>query len=714
MRPDIPVDRPAWLRTFTRYRPKRLRRRSIAVWDIETADGTLLGPPAGIAFTSDRDFCTPLEQVKQFGGPACMTDFLSFYLQKRYRGYVAYAHKGLSFDLSHLFANAAVQQWILDAGFRAEVNSSFAIIRRGSHAWYFADSLRLIPEKLAKLLPTFAPAYTKTPLPTSPFSWDDPAWRARITVDTKGLYVALCKLEEVMLETFSVPLSLTMPATSLKAARRMLPVASVPRPPRPALDWIRAGCYSGGRIETYWQGPVTGSINVLDINSAYAWAMKQPLPVGAGRYTRTEQQTGYQVSRCRVVVPTMLIPPVLSRLYHHAFPVGSFQAILTPEEVALARSVGATVDVVEGWHWKRTAPMFQTFVEKCEKLRRTDYSGPLGKTVKLAQNGLYGILGMNPFRREYLLTLENPGPPWTPAFDLDTGTYPPHVWEATCYRESPSQMAHWAAIITARVRVRLTEYLYKCERAGLLPLYAHTDSVWTVGANGLPESVQQLVSDEYGSLKLERMGNEAIIVGPGEAALHSPDNGSTPDGGQADPWHIVSKGWAAIPDDFLRGRAHQVEQTQVFRAGTALKRGSPGRTIHKTIGNFAAMRNRIPPARRPGLTLPKTAEAYSYDYFSYQRWYVGKLLDHPPLRSKARLDPATGLPAGRHGVLVGRTVSLSTRAKLSAAGSRRADREFVEGYEAYLRATAEGVPAALIHELTGERRSKRRKKPGKL
>lgn len=624
-------DRPAWCAAFTKLsRPPR--RRNLAVFDIETADATLLGPAGGIAFTSDAD----APRVLTFGNhsrASCMIHFLRHFLQLKYRGFVAYAHNGMSFDLAHIFGSNDVQQWIMKQGYTVTVDRSFAVVQKHKHSWYFGDSMRFVQESLEKILVSFAPHITKTPLPKTKFSWHSAEWKARITNDTLGLYESLKKLESVMMEAFGVPLSLTMPSTALKAARLMLPLEKVKRPSRKALDWLRAGAYSGGRIEALYQGHADGHILVFDVNSAYAWALRQPLPIGPGRFTRREPSS-YWLARCRIGINTdEKYPPVLSRLYHHKFPVGTFEAFLTSDDAAFIRANTGNVDFVEGFAWKNSFPVFENFINTCERLRKQDYNGPLGKAVKLAQNGLYGILGMNAFRKVQALSEQTLPFPWVHAFDTTTGVYLPNTYEATMYRESPNQMPHWAAIITSRVRLRLTTYLYECVKANLKPLYVHTDSIWTLSQNGIPPTVQQLVSTEYGALKVECEGSHAIVIAPGEGAIET-----------ATGWKIASKGWKTKDDEgkdttadtMMNATPTQIPQTQVFRAGTALKRKIPGRITNKLICSYDAMRNRLPPHYRPGITRPHVAEAFDYAYWSYRAWYVGKLLHDPPSKERAR------------------------------------------------------------------------------
>ena len=621
--------RPFWLSEFRKLNPARARRKSIAVFDIETEDATLLGNPGGICFTSEINY--PEYETFDNKDKDCTIKFLEYFLRKRYRGFIAYAHKGMSFDISHILAKEETQKWIMDNGFSVYVDRSFAVIKKAKHAWYLGDSLRVMPEKLEKILQSFAPHRTKAPLPTGKFSFQDKAWERRIVEDTLGLYESLIEIQKIVKGAFGIPLSFTMPATALKAARTMLPFPYIKRTGRKAMDWIRAGAYSGGRIEVFVQGEFKNHIYCFDINSAYAWAMKGEFPLGRGRYTRQEPKMGYYIGRTVVQVPgNETFPPVLSRLFNHAFCVGEFQALLTKEEVDFARSCGATVKFIEGWTWIKTYPVFKDFIEKCEQLRATDYQGPLGKTIKLMQNGLYGILGMAPFRKVQMLSLEEQKLPWFIAFDNKTGEYVEGAWETIKYRESPNMMHHYAAIITARVRVRLSEYIRMFAQYGLKPMYAHTDSIWAQGKNDLPPEIQAEVSKEYGKLKLEHTGLRAIVVTPGEAALQVNEK----------EWHIASKGWHAEPTIFEQGGTAVVKQTQVYRAGTALKRRVPGQVINKIVLDYNAISNRLPAKYRPGNTIPKKALQYKYDdYWSYSNWYVGKLLAERPNRKKYCLTP---------------------------------------------------------------------------
>lgn len=620
--------REGYLRAFTRVRPGDGRGpRSIAAFDMETIDGTLLGTIAGVAMTSDNDY----PQIRRFSSTL---DFIKAFCRDQYRSFVAYAHKGMSFDIAHLLSSEDVQKYLLENKFIVVVDRSFAIIRKSRHTWFLADSLRVFPERLENVLASFVPHRTKAPLPNVTFSWEHAGWRARIEEDTLGLYEALKRIEKIVWDTFKVPLSITMPSTALRAARTMIPVERITRPPRIALDWIRAGGYSGGRIEIFHQGEIRGNLYCFDINSAYAHAMKGEFPLGAGQYKTSEPKRGFFIGRCKLRVHTEThIPPVLSRLFNHAFCVGEFQAMLSKEEVEFARESGAQVEVLECWTWKDMAPIFRAFIERCQTLRRQDYFGPLGNTVKLMQNGLYGILGMNPFRKMQRMSIENPGKPWVHAFDNRHGMYIPNTFEALMLKETPTQMPHWAALITARVRIQLTRYLLLAEKLDMMPLYAHTDSIWLQSQNGIPKEFQNLISNDYGALKLEKRGNLAIVVAPGEAALKMND----------ETWHVASKGWRVKNEKgedetwkvFEAGVETKISQVQTYRAGTAMKYRKVGHNVRKQVMSFDAMKNRLPAITLPGPTTPHVASAYNYEaYWSFRSWYLGKLFREPPFASR--------------------------------------------------------------------------------
>lgn len=232
-------------------------------------------------------------------------------------------------------------------------------------------------------------------------------------------------------------------------------------------------------------------------------------------------------------------------------------------------------------------------------------------------------------------------------------------------------MPHWAALITARVRTHLTRYLLEFKRAGLEPLYAHTDSIWAWSENGIPQEIRNLCADAYGMLKKEADGTEAIIVGPGQAAVKLTDA----------TWHIAAKGIDNVkPEMFLSEHPTRIKQVQVFRAGTALKRQSAGRIVSKDIMNYDAMRNRLTPISRPGNTKPHIAKTYFYEYWAYQNWRIGKLQNYPPIASKyLSFDEQHKLAQVRK----------SRRSQGAVQGARkRIEREFYDGYEKWLQEPA--------------------------
>lgn len=624
--------RPNYLNWFTRLDTRKMKHKYLAVFDIETSD--LLGKVGGIAFTSEADY--PILVKFNDHHTISNINFLRHLLTKKYNGFITYAHNLARFDASHLFSDMRVQRWLRSHKFEVHMEKAFVVIRKHKHSWYLADSWRIIQLPLAQVMKSFTPHRTKAKLPTTPFDWHDKAWMKRIEDDTLGLFESLLKIRSIVRQHFGVPLSMTTPSTALRAARAMLPLKKVQRPATTALAWLRTA-YSGGRIEVFWQGRFKGKIVVFDINSAYAWALRGEFPIGRGQFRTTEPEDGYYIGRCHVSVPTdQHIPPVLSRMFVHAFAVGEFQAMLTKEEVEFARTNGATVVFLEGFYWKHTHAIFADFIDKCAKVRKKDYAGPLGQTVKLMQNGLYGILGLRMDRTRLLIAEHSPGKEWSLGFNRQTGRDIEGVFERVFVRDTPNAMPHWAAIVTARVRCRLTEFLILFQRLGLAPLYAHTDSIWA-GVNGeIPEQIKRLITPEYGNLKIEAEGDETYIFNPGEAALRTNKikNGKR-------IWKTATKGWKATPIHFRSDKVEKIKQTQMFHMMTAARQGRPGRVIEKRIKDYRSMRRRIPPESIPGSTEPLIALAYNYtDYWSYRNWYVDKLRRQPPRARDYLTNPA--------------------------------------------------------------------------
>jgi len=269
------------------------KKRLFGTYDLETKDGRtqkagftrpfLCGMFDGEKFWGLKDLVPLRHKKKEKKGPlrlgekrvweeahleyrkGCIDKLCRRMFDKKYDGYIWYAHNGGTFD--SLF----ILPWLtrnrhLGFEFRViPVQSTIQSIQvtrnwRGrKYTWTLLDSMRLLPMSLARAAKTFG-LEGKDDIDLNADE-SDPRWESYNERDCRALFEIMKKVTHLIEEVLGAEVGITAPATSMKLFRKRFQKERIPRHAHfpecedPDCDgcchlWIRKG-YVGGRTEIF-------------------------------------------------------------------------------------------------------------------------------------------------------------------------------------------------------------------------------------------------------------------------------------------------------------------------------------------------------------------------------------------------------------------------------------------------------------------------------
>ena len=408
-------------------------------------------------------------------------------------------------------------------------------------AWEFLDGiamLGLVGVSLDKLLKNFAPDYQQMTgiidFEREQFDPKNPQHREYAMRDSEGLYHAMTRAQNILIETFNQPLTVTMGGACIKILQAHLPKDKVITALIPDVDAIvrqfvmRGGfCFHVRRYE--------GPIWKYDINQAYAAAMREAaLPAGAAiRMGVSVRSLKFPfIARITATNPANRVP-----FYHRINDAGRVRAVFSTAEIRDAwvtsiefqqlQAEGWNIIEHESWAWPDSFNL-REYVDKLEVRRMTcegGPSGPIGTMLKAVGNHSYGKTVERIEPVEYVIAAECPDD--CLPFYGDGATPLAHVFYRIDEERKPKDyhQPQLGAFITAHVRMVLRRVALLCPEGWL---YADTDCVvfdrditaqididakrygaWKIEENGA--HYQMIAKKVYAQTEIE---DDSIFIGP--------------------------------------------------------------------------------------------------------------------------------------------------------------------------------------------------------
>lgn len=291
--------------------------------------------------------------------------------------------------------------------------------------WQFLDGiamLGLVGTPLSKFTENFAPAYKKLTgvidFEKEEFDSSNPKHCEYAMVDSIGLYHAMKKAQDILIEHFNQALAVTMGGACIKIFKSNIPKNKTIHPTAPALlEVIRTYAMRGGFcycVKRY-QGPVWK----YDLNQAYAAAMREAkLPAGRSFHTpkKIHQFATVFIVRIHATNPKNKIPfycriaDEKGRIRSQFCMTEISDTWITSIEYKQLKDEGWKITVFESYTWDDTFTM-QDYVDRLEVGRMAAEGGPSGPTgtmFKNVGNHSYGktVEQLEPV--EYVLAAECP------------------------------------------------------------------------------------------------------------------------------------------------------------------------------------------------------------------------------------------------------------------------------------------------------------------
>ena len=397
---------------------------------------------------------------------------------------------------------------------------------KGAPSWEFLDGIAMLGlagVNLEKFLDNFAPEHKKLvgtiDFEKETFDPKNPKHCAYAMRDSVGLWHAMHNAQNILIEKFNQPLTVTMGGACIKIFQAHIPQDVTIYTPSVALeDVIRNYAMRGGFCYCVrrYQGPVWK----YDLNQAYAAAMREAkLPAGYGMHSQgaPERNCKIYIARITATHRTNIIPfyyrTELNGRQRALFGINEiFDTWLTSIEIAQLKKEGWKISISEHWSFTETFNM-REYVDKLETIRMNapgGPSGPIGTMAKAVGNHSYGKTVEQLEAINYLLAASEP-PGYAPFYGDDGGVDPlEHIYfqfiDEDKIRPKAYHQPQIGAFITAHVRMVV-------RRAALLRpeswLYADTDCVV------FDSDVTDLLDCDpkrYGAWKVEDAGVEYQII----------------------------------------------------------------------------------------------------------------------------------------------------------------------------------------------------------
>lgn len=391
-----------------------------------------------------------------------------------------------------------------------------------SPSWEFLDGIAMLGlagVSLKKFLDNFAPDHAKLTgvidFEREEFDSQNPNHRAYAMRDSVGLWHGMAHAQQIMMQTFNQPLTVTMGGACIKIFQAHIPRDVVIKSPIPdVLRIIRRFVMRGGFCFCVRQ--YDGPVWKYDLNQAYAAAMRESeLPQGELTKIKGSPRglKGCFIARITATNKNNRVP-----FYYRNEDTGRLRSMfsgaeiqntwITSIEYRQLIAEGWAIRDLEAWQWSGHFSM-REYVDKLETLRMNadgGPSGPIGTMVKATGNHSYGktLEKIEPI--EYVIAAECPDD--CLPFYGDGSDPIEHIY----YRLDPDRkpknyhQPQIGSFITAHVRMVLRRAVLIDPEAWL---YADTDCV--VFSRDVSASLD-VHAKRYGAWKIEEEGTRYQII----------------------------------------------------------------------------------------------------------------------------------------------------------------------------------------------------------
>lgn len=421
---------------------------------------------------------------RSFDGPECIKDFLTFYLVKKNRDKITYAHNGGGFDFNAIYQTLVSEPCF--SGFYpniVHVNGGIMVLRihdKNKHSWQFRDSMYLLKHSLERLCASFNPSVKKLTMPPYPYQKHRQAWQQYCMNDCKSLAEILTMFSDLIVHQIGGSMGMTSSSTAMRTFRHKFLHRELPTYFE-RNNFVRLGYY-GGRTEVFnMDAPYRGEpYYLVDVNSMYPSVMHDNIfPVSIPKrvvYQDPWDCTGRcGMMECEVVAPKDLNIPLLpyrdeENMGKLIFPLGHWKGVYEFSLIEKALELGYKIRPLRTLEFEGDY-LFREYIDTIYPIKQNS-TGALYEIAKVLQNGLYGKFGEHS-ERQVLIT--------DPEADI-LGTFPVPYDEMgyttkTLVKYAAHHLPAIAVRVTALAQLKLYAGIEHIMNRGGTVYYTDTDSM---------------------------------------------------------------------------------------------------------------------------------------------------------------------------------------------------------------------------------------------
>lgn len=464
------------------------------------------------------DACIVLEnevgKYHHFKNIRSMLEFMAYHCKYEY-----FFHNGSGYDFSYfipdlfrLMEKHGAKADLVRQGMNRVIGIQVKFAWNGKkYAITIRDSLPLLNMSLEKAAKAFAPETQKL---VGTIDWDkgetydkhNPAHIAYLHRDCDSLLAVLTRFSILLEQTFHCSAGWTAGSTAIKAWKSCIPDGHVYWRNTSRIEAEIRQAYYGGYVYPGSDRHLHRNVTSVDINAAYAAAMRKGVPVGTPYETDVFEWEFHGIYHVIAHVPDDIPYPCIPSRDEHGsllWATGDFYTTITIEEVMFGMERGCTFECLYGYVWRDLEYPFNEFLEKCEEMELAQ-GGMMKDLAKLLRNALYGKFGSKLHNTAITLSHDVPvDEGWRPVINEETGEMVVGLIEKEELNDADYVQPAWAVYITMWQRLTLFRLM---EAVGVACVrYCDTDSV-KADADAIDRMVRSgyaQVRTGYGHIKID-------------------------------------------------------------------------------------------------------------------------------------------------------------------------------------------------------------------